>query len=249
MKRLNFALVSDVLFFTLCAFIISFACLRFFIKSIALAVAVSAAIALVTGATAFTVLLDKRKKRLALTLDESEKKSLALHLSVCGEKYVRELFLKALDGTYVGGNHVEDEENVYFFNFKMAPLSADDIAAVIKCDSQKRKRIFCCSVCPEALSLAEDFEVTVTGIGEIYVLLKDKELLPEKYALGKVKKPSVLEKIKRRFNRRLSPSLFFSGFALIFFSFFTFYPVYYVAAGGVLTLLSAVTVLINPKKG
>lgn len=245
MKKINFALISDVLFFTLCAFILSFTAIRFYCKNAVTALILAIGIALGFGVISFFILLAKRKKRLILTLGENEKKSLSLHLSVCGTAYIHKLFLAALDGAYMEDNRVCDEKHVYFFNFKMSPVSPDDVAEIIRTETPKDKRIFCCDVSPAALSLAEDFSIKVTTVAEIYALLKDKKLLPEKYALGNVKKPNILKRIKKRFNRRLCPSLFFSGLTLLFFSFFTFYPIYYIVFGGLLLILSAISVLFG----
>lgn len=237
--------ISDVIFFTLCAFILCFTGVRFYTRNALTALIVAIGTAVCCGIIAFFLLLAKRKKRLILSLGESEKKSLSLHLSVCGEEYILNLFEQALEGTYVRGNRLQTEENIYFFNFKMSPLSADDIAEVIRNGSKKVKHVYCSDIVPAALSLAEDFSINVVTIAEIYALLKDKKLLPEKYALGNVKKPNIFKRILKRFNRRLCAPLFFSGLTLLFFSFFTFYPTYYVVFGAILMGLSAICVLIS----
>lgn len=243
MKKVNLALVSDVFFFTLCAFVVSFTAVRYFVKSAATAAIAAAGIAAAVCLITLFALMKKRERRIMLTLGENEKKSLALHLSTLSENAVLELFEKALDGAYIGGNRLTDETSEYFFNFKMSPVNADDIACLIRGRGQKNAVLYCCSLSPEAASLAEDFSVRVVCVAEIYALLKDKGLLPEKYALGEVKKPNLFKRIKKRFTRRLFPSLFFSGFFLIFFSFFTFYPAWYIASGSALMVLSALCLL------
>ena len=245
MKRLTFALISDVFFFTLCAFIISFTAIRFYTNRAATALVFAVIIALTVGVIAFFALLAKRKKLIISSLGESQKKSLALHLSVCGKNQILALFSNALDGAYAQDNRLYDQDFRYFFNFKMSPLSADDIADVIRAEEEKNKCVLCCDISPDAAALAEDFSIRVITIGEIYLLLKDKQLLPEKYALGKVKRPNVFKRIKKRFNRKLCPSLFFGGISLLFLSFFTSYHVYYVVSGAVLLTLSAASLLFN----
>lgn len=240
MKKVTFALISDALFFALCSFLISFTAIRYYTKKAALALVLSLAAALAVGVLCFLALYKKRSKKLAAMLGESEKKSLSLHLSVCSATYVKDLFLKALDGAYIQDNRIFDETYAYFFNFKMSPVSADDVAEIIKCDGDKSKCLYCCNVSPDALSLAKDFSIEVKTAGDVYVLLKDKGLLPEKYALGEVRKPNFLTRLKSRFSRKLCPSLFFGGITLMFFSFFTYYPVYYIVSGAILTALSAV---------
>lgn len=248
MKKINLALISDVLFYTLCAFIIAFTAIRFYVKSALTAALISAGIAAASASIAAFFLVVKRKKRLLLSLDESEKKSLSLHLSINGEKYLNDLFKRAFDGAYMAGNALLDGENRYFFNFKMSPLSADDVAQVIRKKCDRQKVILCCEADPSALSLAEDFSVKIMTTEQVYILLKEKGLLPEKYALGKIKKAGILKRIKARFNRKLCASLFFSGFFLLFYSYFTFFPVYYIVAGTILMVLSAVCLFFSPSK-
>lgn len=247
MKKINFALISDVFFFTLCAFLISFTAVRYFFKSAVTAAIVGAGVAALVCLITLFALVKKRERLIVLTLGESERKSLSLHLSTLSENTVLNLFEKALDGTYAVGNHLEDGETEYYFDFKMSPVNPDDIARLIRRRGDKNVVLYCCGISPDALSLAEDFSVKAVCVAEIYSLLKDKNLLPEKYALGGVKKRSLFTKVKKRFNRRLCPSLFFSGFFLLFFSFFTFYPVWYVTAGSILTLLSAVCLFFPAK--
>lgn len=244
-KRVNFALISDVLFFALCSFLISFTAIRYYTKKAALALILAILTALAVGVLCFLALYSKRSKRLAAMLGENEKKSLSLHLSVCSGAYVKNLFLKALDGAYEEDNRIYDDERACFFNFKMSPVSSDDVAEIIKCETPKNKCLYCCAIAPDALSLAKDFSIDVKTVGDIYVLLKDKNLLPKKYALGEVKKPKFFARLKSRFSRKLCPPLFFGGLTLMFFSFFTYYPVYYIVSGAILTVLSAVSLLFG----
>lgn len=248
MKRINFALISDVIFVILCAFAVCFTAIRFYTKNAVTALVIAIGTAAAAGICAFFILLAKRRKRMIVSLGESEKKSLSLHLSVCSHASVLNLFKNALDGTYTEGNRLYDENFAYFFNFKLSPISPDDIAEIIKADTDCGKCVFCCEASPSALSFAEDFSIKVVTIAEIYALLKDKKLLPEKYALGNVKKTGVFKRIKKRFSRRLCPPLFFCGLSLLFFSFFTYYPVYYTVFGGLLMALSAVSLLISQPK-
>lgn len=245
MKKINFALVSDALFFTVCAFILSFTAVRFYLKSALTALIIALGCSVAVLIISLFALISRRKKRLIASVGESERKSLSLHLSVCSPYSVKQLFKNALDGTYIEDSQLQDDEHAYYFNFKLSPLSADDIAEIIRYDEPKRKCVYCCEIAPAALSLAEDFDIRVQTIGHIYALLKDKKLLPEKYAMGNVKKPNIFKRIKKRFNRKIAAPLFFCGLTMLFFSFFVTFPVYYTVIGGVLLLLSAISVLIS----
>lgn len=245
MKKINLALISDSLFSALCAFLISFTAVRFYLRSSLSALFIAIAFSLLCGSLCFAALLSKRKKLLLYTSNAREKKTLALHLSVCSENYVSKLFEKALEGTYPVGNRLEDEENAYFFKFTLSPLSPDDVADCVKYSVEKHKQIFCCEAGAESQSLAAEFGIQIKTIGEIYELLRLKNLLPEKYACGEIKKKTAWQSIKKRFNRKLCPSLFLCGLSLLFFSFFTLFKIYYIVFGGLLLTLAAVSLLFN----
>ena len=244
MKKINFALISDSVFVALCTFLLGFTLVRYFVKSAVFALIVSIIFALSFGCIAFVILYRKRAKKLMLSLDNEKKKTLSLHLSVCSEKYVLELFSKALECEILG-SRLESDDTAYFLNFTLSPLSPDDVAKAIKFNTEKRKIILCCNAGAESENLANEFKINVKQIGEIYALLKDKNLLPEKYACGEIRKISVWKKIKNRFNRRLCPSLFFCGLSLLFFSFFTYFKIYYIVCGGLLLFLSAISLLFG----
>lgn len=245
MKKINFALISDSVFVALCTFLLGFTLIRFYLKSAVTALVLAIVFALLSGIAAFYVMYLKRAKKLLMTVNAREKKNLALHLSVSSENYVADLLCKALNAVPTAHNRLEDDENAYFFFFTLSPLSPDDVASCIKSGSEKHKNILCCTACAESDELAKDFNIQIKQISEVYELLKAQNLLPEKYVCGEIKKVSVWRKIKLRFNRRLCPSLFLCGLSLLFFSFFTFYRIYYIVCGGLLLTLSAVSLMFG----
>ena len=145
----------------------------------------------------------------------------------------------------VKGGKVFTDDSVYFFEFMMQPITEDDVAKVIKYKSELKKIIFCCRLSPEAAALAETFLIEIKDIDYIYNTLEKKQLLPEKYVYEGAKKISLLKRIKARFSRRICAPLFWSGAALLFLSYFTFFPIYYIVSGGIILILSAVALAIN----
>lgn len=248
MKKINLALISDALFYTLCAFLVGFCAIRFFFKSVVVAVIVAASIAVAVCLLSLYSLVKRRQKLIATTAMDGNRKQLALYLATLAPKEAALLFANALNGTYTAGNVVEDEENEYHFLFKIAPLNCDDIAAVLQNRGGKKVVLLCNTLAPEAADFAKEFGVKVKCIGELYDLLKQSDLLPEQYAFGGLVKKGAFKKIKLRFNRKLCPSLFFSGFFLLLYSFFSFYPVWYVVTGSILTVLSAVCLFFGQSK-
>ncbi|MDE7452807.1 MAG: hypothetical protein K2N22_00175 [Clostridia bacterium] len=249
MRRINLPLILDTLFAALCAFLLFFTAMRYYTKSAAIALGFAICACILFGALSCLYISKKQNKNLRLSRDEKNKKLLSLHLSLSSDEYICGLFEKCLSNenaaAKIKGGKIFTEECVYFFNFKMQPLSEDDVAQVIKFSSENKKVIFCSKISPEAALLCENFLIEIRNIGSVYKLLKDNDLLPEKYIYEGAKKIGIFKKIKARFNRKLSAPLFWSGAGLLFLSYFTFFPVYYIISGGIMLILSAAALVFN----
>lgn len=245
MKRINLPLILDTLFFALCAFVLSFTAVRFYTKSPALALTFAIVWAIFFGVLGYIYISRKQNKKLLLSRDEREKKLLALHLSLSSDDYILKLFKSCLgEGATIRGKKIFTEENVCYFFFKMQAVSEDDIAYVIKHPSEKKKIVYCTKISPEAAYLSQNFGIEFVDADGVYKLLKKHDALPEKY-LYEDKRAGAFAKIKARFNRKLTAPLFFSGAALLFISYFTFFPVYYIVSGGIMILLSLITFIFK----
>ena len=93
--------------------------------------------------------------------------------------------------------------------------------------------------------LCENFAIEVKQIDYVYNLLKENELLPEKYIYEEQKKTNFFKRIKIRFNRKICAPLFWSGLALLALSYFTFFPIYYIVTGSLMLIISAVALVVN----
>jgi len=244
--KFNLSFFSDLLFYAACAFLISFTALRFALKSVVGALILSAFIALFITAV-LAVLTQKRIiRRQQIKLDDGECKNLCVYLSLAAGDLTESLFLSALDDAFADGDVIFDSAHAYVFRFKIAPIDSDDIAAALKLKTELERVVLCCRAGDSAKAFAGDFGVQVWEIEKIYSLLKNKNLLPKEYPHMAKAKRARLERLKKRFNRKLCPSLFFSGFFLLAFSFFTFYPLYYVIFGSVVILLSCACLFFSP---
>lgn len=248
MRRLNLPLILDTVFAALCAFLLFFTAMRYYTRNAALSLAFAIVACLLFGALAFLYIGKKQNKKLLISLDEKHKKLLSLHLSLSSDEYICNLFEKCMPEeakAEVNGGKIFTENNAYFFNFKMQPLSEDDIAKVIKYDCDKKKVLYCCRASIEAAALAENFLIEIRQIDSVYSTLKEKNLLPEKYVYEGAKKIGFFKRVKARFSRKLCAPLFWSGAGLLFLSYFTFFPIYYIVSGGIMLILSAVALVIN----
>lgn len=246
MKRLNLPLILDTVFAALCAFLLFFTAIRFYTKNAVIGLVFGVAAGLLLGALAFLYISGKQNKSLIISKDEKEKKLLSLHLSLSRDEDIKNLFKKCLgEDAKIRGKRVICGGVSYFFNFKMQPLSEDDIAQVIKFKCDGEKKILCVNPSPEAALLASNFAIEIIGINGVYPMLKESGLLPEKYVYEEPKKPNVFKRIKARFSRKLCAPLFWSGAALLALSYFTFFPLYYIVSGGIMIILSAVALVFN----
>lgn len=245
MRRFNLPLILDTFFAGICAFLLFFTALRYYTKNVIIALVFGIAACLLFGAMGFLYISKKQNKSLLLSRDEKAKKQLSLHLSLSSDQYVKNLFKQCFESAKIRGKRLICGEQSYFFNFKMQPLSEDDAAAVIKYKTNGEKVIFCVKSSPEAAALCENFAIKLIGIDEVYPLLKQKNLLPEKYVYEGPEKISFFKKIKLRFTRRLCAPLFWSGLSLLALSYFTFFPIYYIISGGIMLILAAVVLVIN----
>ncbi|MDE5667801.1 MAG: hypothetical protein K2I29_06125, partial [Clostridia bacterium] len=237
MRRLNLPLVLDTVFAAVCAFLLFFTAIRFYTKSAVVGLVFGICAALLLGALAFLYISGKQNKSLLLSKNEKEKKLLSLHLSLSRDEYVLNLIKKSLgDEAKIRGKRVICGGVSYFFNFKMQPLTEDDVARVIKFRCDGEKKIYCVKSSAEAAFLAGNFSIGIAGIDEVYEALKKCDLLPEKYVYEEPKKKSLFKRIKLRFTRKLCGPLFWSGAALLALSYFTFFPIYYIISGGIMLI-------------
>lgn len=245
MKRINLPLIFDSFFAAVCAFLLVFTSVRYAFKNAALALVCGIAASLAAGALSFLYIRKKQNKRLLLSRDEKRKELLELHLSLLPNGEATKLLLPLVENGAQDGSSIVTENKIYFCNFCLKPLSADDIAAVIKFSTDKGKAVLCNKMSPEAMELADHFMIEYVTCEKIYFELKERDLLPQKYIFDGTKKRNAFKTIKARFNRKLTAPLFWSGLGLTAFSFFTFYPLYYIVSGGILLLLSAICLVFG----
>ncbi len=245
MRKLNLPLILDTFFAGLCAFLLFFTAIRFYTKQPVIGLIFGICAALLFGALGYLYITKKQRKSLLISRNEKQKKLLSLHLSLSSESYILNLFKKCLKESKICGKRVICGGVNYFFNFKMQPLTEDDIAEVIKKKADGEKTVFCVSFAPQAGLLAENFKVKLVGIDDIYDMLEKEKLLPEKYAFENTAKTSFFTRIKSRFNRKICAPLFWSGLSLLALSYFTYFPVYYIVSGSILLILAAVALVFG----
>lgn len=239
-------LIADAAFAALCSFLLFFTLVRYYYGAGAgLAAGICAGLAAGTGA--FCYIKAKQKKSCDLAACEAEAQKLAMHLALLQPEESLELFTRGIDGAATRDGYAESEDGIYFTCFTPEAADMNDIMPAARKITQKKKYFACCHATPACKEFAENADIKILAIGEIYNMLKEKGALPQNYLYGGKKKTKFFSRIKARFNRRICLPAFWSGSALLFFSYFTYYPAYYIVAGSLLLLLCGVAAVFGKR--
>ena len=124
------------------------------------------------------------------------------------------------------------------FTATATKLAKNGIVACSLQRSHEEKILLTADVTPDAEKLAAAFGIRIMRAADVYLLYKETEQLPENYILAEKMKTGWKEKLKFRFQKRMYKGYLLAGAALLVFSLFTFFPVYYLVAGGILLSLA-----------
>lgn len=244
MKRLNFPLLADVLFYALCAFWILLCVLRYYRMPIGWSLFVSACVSIAVGTLCFLLFSGKNQKKLLGKKEAAAREALLLHLALEKEDRVRAALVTAYcaDGKEA---HVTEEDLVADGKtvvplFTMEPLGADRVARLIR-RLGKGFTIACNALTPEAHKLCRSFSIEEETGDTVYALFTRTGTTPNPLICGDLPRKTAKERLFRSFSKSNARPFFVSGAALLGMSLFAFYPVYYLVSGAVL-LFTAVIV-------
>lgn len=238
-------IVSDAAVAALCTFMLAFTFVRYhFGNTYGLIAALPAALA--AGTLVFLYKGRKRKRALDTAAMSAGAEKLAAHLALLGPEESAALFARGLDGAKPDGSVAETDRGLYFCSFTPEPADRNALLTAIRHRTEKKKHFVCCTATQECARLAEETGIELICAEEIYGLLKEKDALPVKYLLEKPKS-GIFSKIKGGFSRRLCMPAFWSGAAMLFFSYFSFYPVYYIVSGSLLLVLCAAAAIFGKR--
>lgn len=238
-------IVSDAAVAALCTFMLAFTFVRYhFGNTYGLIAALPAALA--AGTLVFLYKGRKRKRALDTAAMSAGAEKLAAHLALLGPEESAALFARGLDGAKPDGSVAETDKGLYFCSFTPEPADRNALLTAIRHRTEKKKHFVCCTATQECARLAEETGIELICAEEIYGLLKEKDALPGKYLLEKPKS-GMFSKIKGGFSRRLCMPAFWSGAAMLFFSYFSFYPVYYIVSGSLLLVMCAAAAIFGKR--
>ena len=243
-----FSVAADSLFAAICSFLLFFTAVRYYTSDPTLSVICGAGAFFAFGTPAFLYLKRKRGKRILSVGDAKLKQKLCVHLATIPKAEAADLLLPLFDDGFIDGDgNISTPDCIFVPIFKCTALSSDDIACELRKKHSKRTEILCSCASAECMKLADTFGIKVHEADEIFKKLKSINVLPEQFPFAESKKVSALKKLSGAFRRSASPKLFWCGLCLLTFSFFTFFPLYYIISGGCILVLSAACLIFGKR--
>lgn len=246
MKRFDFPLIADTLFYTAASWFVFVGIFRWANTPSGICFSCATLLALAVGVICFCLIsLRHRKVRLNKS-QQSEKEKLMLHLTLESDEKVRKALLGALqsdnqDARCCGENLILGDTPLVPI-FTMEPVSADTVAHLLKEYSDEPFILLCNALSADAERLLASFSRTAMTGNEVYDLFARTKTMPEHLICGNIPRKSVKSALKRSFSKRNAYPFFISGASLLLMSLFVLFPVYYLVVG---TVLLAASVLIR----
>lgn len=247
MKKINITVITDGAFAFFSAFIISLCIMRYFRIAYLAATISSALIALAVSVPVFYILYTVREKKILRRAEEKERDKLMLHLALIKQQDAVNILCSMCDIIHnIKYFYAVKEDEVLCPAFTVEPLGADKIAELAKKFSGKQLTVFCSALSPAAQKLCDGLGIKTIKGDEIYLRLKAKNLLPEKY-LCDVKKKTIRERFSAAISRTNSRPFITGGLGLLIFSLFTIFPIYYLISG-IILLVTGIIIRFIPHR-
>ncbi len=235
-----FPVFSDTAFYSLCGWIFSLCLFRYLGLPPALAVSISALLAAAIGCGVFLLLWSRSRQKLFGKKEREKRDKLLLHLALERPERIRAALLAAYlaDGkdAHCQGDALRVDEAEAVPIFTMQPVSADEIALLIKRYRETPFYILCNALSDEAEKLAADFSVPVVRGDEVYTLFARTDTMPAPLICGKIPRKTAKRTLRRIFSKKNARPFFVSGSLLLLMSLFAFFPYYYIVSGSILLL-------------
>lgn len=242
MKKIDFPLIADVAFYSVCTFFLSLALLRYSRVALSASLALAALFALAAGGLAFLFLHGKHRRRALKRSEIVQKNALMLHLALERAERVRAALLKALaaDGknAHCEGDALSSDGIAVVPLFTMQPVSADDVARLIREYGTSPFRIACNALSPESEALLSSFGIDAMRGDEIFELFRRTDTAPSPLICGELPRRTIGVRLRRAFSKKNARPFFAGGVFLLAMSLFTLFPVYYILSGAILLATS-----------
>ena len=244
MKKIDFTLIADVAFYGIAVWFLAIGVLRYYRMKLALAAILASLIALAIAGIILILFYHSRRRRRLSKKEAEARDALLLHLALEKEERVYSALMKAFKADGKNAQLQNDallvEDTLCVHRFTMQPLSADETARIIRAYGKEKLTILCNALSPEAEKLAHSFGVKLMRRNEIYDLFTRTQTTPEPLILAELPRKSAKRTFRRIISKKSARPFFTSGVLLLFMSLFTFFPIYYLISGCVLTSLAII---------
>lgn len=241
------AVAGDSLLAAACAFTLIFTAVRYYTKNPALGLGLGCAAFALFGALAFVRLSAARGAAIEHGKNRGKKKAFATYLCSLGRDEATALLAEAMDGRATGDGAVCGDR-LYLPVFMPEALSPDDLCEAARLKTDKKITAICNGATDEAVRFAAMFGIEMKFCDEIYDRLCERGAEPDVSAFAERARPAPREILKRAIKRSNARRLFWCGLWLTAFSYFTFFPVYYIVSGGIILVLAAVCAVFGTER-
>lgn len=244
MKLSNFA---DTLISTFVIFITSVALLNYFNLQFYPRILISLTI---SSLFAFYMLKKSRTIYQKYILNKKEQElfdsilyQMKINDYLTNQKIIKKTFLSNNIEINCVKNNIFYKQYCIFNLFSFEEISTKNI---IKCykktPKNKKTLIFCSNLSTEAIEFIKDFSmrIKILDFKELFLLMKKVSIFPPVNDRIKEKKKNYKLILKQIFSKKYSGKFFYSGITMLIFSFFVFFPVYYLVIGTILCILGLV---------
>lgn len=244
MKRFSLADLLDILFYTVSAWFVSFGILRYVRLNVWLSLLFSLLFAAAACVGTGLLLSGSRRKKVRGKQEKEDRDALLLHLALEKEERVRAALLTALvaDGKEANlkGDVLEENGTLLIPRFTMEPISADEIALLLKTYGETPFTLLCSGVSAEAEKLLLRFGKGIRKGDEVYALFARTQTTPNPLICGQIPRRTMRGNLRRSFSKSNARPFFVSGLLLLFMSLFTLFPLYYLISGCILVVTAVV---------
>ncbi len=238
MKRFDFPLISDALFYSVASWFFLVGIMRYYRLPGAICFTIATLISLAIGTGVFLIAYTKRRRILTSKKEREEKNALMLHLALEKGERVRAALLAAYtaDGkeVHLEGDALRVDDDALIPLFTMQPVSADAVAMLLREYGESPFTLLCNELTPEAETLLNTFGRKYEKGADVYALFQRTGATPEHLICGEIPRRTARMKLVRTFSKKNARPFFVSGLLLLIMSLFTFFPTYYLVTGSIL---------------
>lgn len=183
------------------------------------------------GVVCWAILSSKRNAYFLKKSEEAQKEKLLVHLALLSPAQSKKILVNALQAKLYGNGRFTDEERLYFTSFRFAPVTADEISAFSRWKTQKKRTVLCNEIAEDAARLCARLGIDVQTGEQVYLLLKEKNALPDEYLGQEAAENKKLRRKKLCFAKRNSRRFLVGGCLVLLSSLLTPFPYYYLLCG------------------